>query len=76
MAVGARSGGGSSGNGGGGMNACGGGDDGWNLSSTLREQPLEREETHFFSHMMARVGGGVPSPLVEPKMGQEGKGPS
>ena len=34
----------------------------------------------FFSQMMARVffggGGGVPSPLIEPKMGREGKGPT
>ena len=30
-----------------------------------------------FSQMTARVcGGGVPSPLVEPIMGREGKGPT
>ena len=37
------------------------------------------EETSlFFSQMTARVcggGGGVPSPLIEPIMGREGKGP-
>ena len=31
----------------------------------------------FLSQMTARVfGGGVPSPLIEPKMGREGKGPT
>ena len=28
------------------------------------------------SQMMTRVCGGVPSPLIEPKMGREGKGPT
>ena len=51
LVVGARS-------GGGGTVACGGGDGGWTPSSTLREQPLEREETPFFSQMTARVCGG------------------
>ena len=58
--------------------ACdGGGNGGWTPSPASREQPLEREETPFFSQMTARVcvgGGGVPSPLIEPKIGQEGKG--
>ena len=35
------------------------------LSPILCEQPLEREFTHFFLKMIARVcGGGVPSPLI------------
>ena len=29
-----------------------------------------------FSQMTARVCGGVPSPLIEPIMGREGKGPT
>ena len=56
--VGGRSGGGS------------GGDGGWTPSPTFREQPLEMEETPFFSQMTTRVcggGGGVLSPL-SPKM--------
>ena len=36
--------------------------------------------THFFIQMTARVcgggGSGVPSPLIEPKMGREGKVPT
>ena len=74
LVVGARSGGGR----GGGTEVCigGGGDDGWTLSPAVREQPLEMEETPFFSQMTARVCGGVPSPLIEPKMGREGKRPT
>ena len=30
----------------------------------------------FFSQMTSRVCGGVPSPLIEPIMGREGKGPT
>ena len=61
---GARSGGSS------GTDACGGGDSGWIPSPTFREQSLEEEGTPFFSQMTARVcGGGIPSPLIEPKMG-------
>ena len=41
------------------------------VSSHLRERRLL-----FFSQMMARVCGGVLSPLIEPKMGREGKGPT
>ena len=42
---------------------------GWTPSPALREQPLETEETLFFSQMTARVcGGGFPSPFIEPKM--------
>ena len=71
---GARSGGGS------GTDACGGGggsdDSGWTPSPTFREQSLEKEGTPFFSQMTARVCGRVPSPLIEPKMGREGKGPT
>ena len=63
------------GGGSGGTDACGGGG-GWTPSSTLREQPLKREKTPFFSQMTARVFGGLPSPLIEPKMGREGKGPT
>ena len=67
LMVGAWSSGGSGGNG---TDACGGGDDGgWTSSPTFFEQPLEREELLFFSQMMARVCGGVPFPLIEPKMG-------
>ena len=52
-----------------------GGGGGWTPSLAFREQPLEREETPFFSQMTARVcGGGVPSPLIEPIMGREGEG--
>ena len=50
--------------------ACDGGNSSWTPSPTLHEQQLEREETPFFFQMTARVcGGGVPSPLIEPKMG-------
>ena len=74
--VGARSGGGRRGGGGGGTEACGGGG-GWTPSPAFLEQPLERESTPFFLQMTARVcGGGVPSPLIEPIMGREGKGPT
>ena len=71
--AGARSGGGRRGGGGGG----GGGDDGgWTPSPAFLEQPLERESTPFFLQMTARVCGGVPSPLIEPLLGQERKGPT
>ena len=76
--AGARSGGGRRG-GGGGTEACGGGGDddgGWTPSPAFLEQPLERESTPFFLQMTARVFGGVPSPLIEPIMGREGKGPT
>ena len=69
--AGARSGGGHRG---GGTVAFGGG--GWTHSPAFLEQPLEREITPFFLQMTARVCGGVPSPLIEPIMGQEGKGPT
>ena len=59
----------------GGTEACGGGG-GWTPSSAFLEQPLEREITPFFLQMTARVCGGVPSPLIEPIMGREGKGPT
>ena len=71
--AGARSGGGHCG-GGGGTVACGGG--GWTPSPAFLEQSLEREITPFFLQMTARVCGGVPSPLIEPIMGREGKGPT
>ena len=74
--VGARSGGGRRGGGGGGTEACGGGD-GWTPSPAFVEQPLEREITPLFLQMTAMVcGGGVPSHLIEPIMGREGKGPT
>ena len=62
--------------GGGGTKACGGG--GWTPSPAFLEQPLERESTPFFLQMTARVCGGgfFLSPLIEPIMGQEGKGPT
>ena len=74
--AGARSGSGRCG--GGGTEACGGGDDdgGWTPSPAFLEQPLERENTPFLLQMTARVCGGVPSPLIEPIMGREGKGPT
>ena len=77
LVAGARSGGSRRG-GVGGTEVCGGaGDGGWTPSPAFREQPLEMEETPFFrSQMMARVYGGVPFPLIEPKMGREGKGPT
>ena len=69
---------------GGGTSVCGGIDDGgcggWSPSSIFVEQSLEREFTPFFLQMTGRVcwggGGGVPSPLVELKMGREGKWPT
>ena len=56
----------------------GGGGGGWSSSPIFLEQPLEREFTPFFLQMMARVcgGGGVPSPLIEPIVGRERKGPT
>ena len=77
----ARGGGGLDGGLGGGTWWCGGGGGGggggWSPSLLFLEQPLEREETPFFLQMMARVcWGGVPSPLIEPIMGREGKGPT
>ena len=36
----------------------------------------ERGFPPFFLQMTARVCGGVPSPLIEPIMGREGKGPT
>ena len=78
--AGARSGGGLRGSGGSGTKACGGGggggmkaydggDGGWTLSPAFLEQSLERENTPFFLQMMARLCGGVPSPLIEPIIG-------
>ena len=49
---------------------------GWTPSPAFLEQPLERENTPFFLQMTARVCGGVPSPLIEPIMSREGKGPT
>ena len=76
---GARRGGGLGGGRGGGTTACGGdggGGGGWSPSPIFLEQPLEREFTPFFLQMTARVCGGVPSPLIEPLVGREGKGPT
>ena len=60
------------------MKSCGGvggGRGGGRSPSTIfLEHPLEREFTPFFLQMMARVCGGVPSPLMEPIMGRVGKG--
>ena len=72
----ARSGGGCRSGDGSGTEACGGGGGGWTPSRVVLEQPLEREITPFFLQMTARVCGGVPSPLIEPIMGREGKGPT
>ena len=58
--------GGSGGNGGG----------GWSPSLIFLEQPLERDDDPFFLQMTARVCGGVPSPLIEPIVGRERKGPT
>ena len=78
--AGARSGGGRRSSGGGSMEACdgggGGGGGGWSPSLIFLEQPLERENTPFFLQMTARVCGGVPSPLIEPIVGRERKGPT
>ena len=71
----ARRGGGLGGGRGGGTTACGGGG-GWSSSPIFLEQPLEREFTPFFLQMTARVCGGVPSPLIEPLVGRERKGPT
>ena len=54
----------------------GNGGGGWSPSLIFLEQPLERENTPFFLQMTARVCGGVPSPLIEPIMGRERKGPT
>ena len=60
LVVGGRSGGCSDGDdSGGGTDTCDGGDDdGWTPYPTFREQPLEMEETPFFSQMTAKVCGG------------------
>ena len=58
-----------------GVGACVGGSGDWSPSSIAPEQSLEREFTPFFLQMMTRVCGGIPSPLIEPQMGREGKGP-
>ena len=74
---GARRGGGLGGGHGGGTTACaGGGGGGWSSSPIFLEQPLEREFTPFFLQMTDRVCGGVPSPLIEPIVGRERKGPT
>ena len=62
--------------GGGSMGSCGNGGGGWSPSSVFLEQSLEREISPFFLQMTSRVCGGVFSPLLEPKMGREGKGPT
>ena len=64
--------------GGGGTTACGGGGGGggWSSSPIFLEQPLKREFTPYFLQMTARVCGGVPSPLIEPIVGRERKGPT
>ena len=76
----ARGGGGLGGGHGGGTCRCGGGGGGggggWSPSLIFLEQPLERGFPPFFLQMTARVCGGVPSPLIEPIMGREGKGPT
>ena len=73
----ARRGGGLGDGRGGGTMACGGGG-GWSSSPIFLEQPLDREFTPFFLQMTPRVcgGGGVPSPLIEPIVGRERKGPT
>ena len=65
----ARRGGGLGGGGG------GGGGGGWSSSPIFLEQLLEREFTPYFLQMTARVCGGVLSPLIEPIVGRERKGP-
>ena len=76
----ARGGDGFGGGRGGSTRSCCGGDGGrggcWSPSLIFLEQPLEREFTLFFLQMTTRVCGGVPSPLIEPKMGRERKGPT
>ena len=76
----ARGGGGFGGGHGGSMWRCGdgggGGDGGWSPSLIFLEQPLARESSLFFLQMTARVFGGVPSPLIEPIVGREGKRPT
>ena len=76
--MGARRGGGLCGGRSGGTTACGGGGGGgrgWSSSLIFLEQPL-KEFTPFFLQMMARVCGGVHSPLIEPIVGRERKGPT
>ena len=43
---------------------------------SVRSHSRWRRLPSFFSQMMARVCEGVPSPLIEPIMGREGKGPT
>ena len=75
----ARGGGGLGGGHGGGTWWCGGsgggGGGGWSPSLIFLEQPLERG-TLLFLQMTARVCEGVPSPLIEPLVGRERKGPT
>ena len=54
----------------------GGGGGGRSPSLIFLEQSLERDFTPLFLQITAKVCGGVPSPLIEPKMGREGKGPT
>ena len=54
----------------------GGGGRDWSPSLIFLEQPLEREIAPFCLQMTARVCGGVPSPLIEPIVGRERKGPT
>ena len=76
----ARGGGGRNGRRGGGTGVCSGGDGGssgdWYLSSIFLEQSHGRDFTHFFLQRTVKVCVGVHSPLIDPKMGREGKGPS
>ena len=47
----------------------------WLVSSDLPRAVTQAGEHSFFYQMTARVCEGVTSPLIEPKMGREGKGP-
>ena len=76
----ARGGGGSSGGHVGGTRACGGSGDGSQSPSLIfHERSLMGGDHSFVTQMTARVcwgGGGVPFPLIRPKMGPKGKGPT
>ena len=72
----AGGGGGLDGRHGGGTWWCGGGGGDWSPSLFFLEQPLEMKDAPFFLQMTASVCGGVPSPLIEPIVGRERKGPT
>ena len=64
----------SGGSGGGGTWECGNGDSsGWTPFSPSMSSHSSWEFSPLFSQMIAWICGGVPSPLIEPKMVREGE---